>query len=193
MNKKLKSIFTNIRVIILLICLVLAIVAIYPNPYNNGVAIRNVVANSSANLAGMQSPKPTIAPMKREVITAINNKIIKDTEDYSNIIGSLKPNASLQIKTNKGLYRLILKEKTQTIELNETELRTIEETIEVNETINGTITTINKTITKRIEVPKTETTSLGLEDIGLRVYDAPKTNIRKGLDLQGGTRVLLQP
>ena len=31
------------------------------------------------------------------------------------------------------------------------------------------------------------------EDIGLKVYPAPTTNIRKGLDLQGGTRVILQP
>lgn len=30
-------------------------------------------------------------------------------------------------------------------------------------------------------------------DLGIKVQNAPKTNIRKGLDLQGGTRVLLQP
>lgn len=29
--------------------------------------------------------------------------------------------------------------------------------------------------------------------LGLTVYDAPTTNLKKGLDLQGGTRVLLQP
>lgn len=33
-----------------------------------------------------------------------------------------------------------------------------------------------------------ETTGLGIE-----VYEAPKSNLKKGLDLQGGTRVLLQP
>jgi preprotein translocase subunit SecD len=31
------------------------------------------------------------------------------------------------------------------------------------------------------------------DDIGLVVQDVPSTNIRKGLDLQGGTRVLLKP
>ena len=30
-------------------------------------------------------------------------------------------------------------------------------------------------------------------DLGLTVYDAPSSNLRKGLDLAGGTRVLLQP
>ncbi len=193
MNRKVKKIFTNTRVIILLVFLVLAIVAIRPNPYQKGVAIRNVISNSSANLAGIPSPKPNMPPMSRESIIAINNKIINNVEDYSNAIENLNPNVSIQIRTNKGLYRLITREKVNIIELNETEFKTIEETIEVNETINGTIVTINKTTTKRIEVPKTKTISLGTEDIGLRVYEAPKTNIRKGLDLQGGTRVMLQP
>jgi len=30
-------------------------------------------------------------------------------------------------------------------------------------------------------------------ELGIRVYDAPTSNIRKGLDLQGGTRVILRP
>jgi preprotein translocase subunit SecD len=30
-------------------------------------------------------------------------------------------------------------------------------------------------------------------DLGLSVYNAPKSNIKTGLDLQGGTRVLLEP
>ena len=32
-----------------------------------------------------------------------------------------------------------------------------------------------------------------LEPLGFSVYEAPITNLRKGLDLQGGTRVLLTP
>lgn len=35
--------------------------------------------------------------------------------------------------------------------------------------------------------------SLGSVDLGLRVYDSPTSNLRKGLDLEGGTRVLLKP
>ncbi|MEM0230829.1 MAG: efflux RND transporter permease subunit [Candidatus Woesearchaeota archaeon] len=35
--------------------------------------------------------------------------------------------------------------------------------------------------------------SLAAPDLGIRVYDAPTSNIRKGLDLQGGTRVILKP
>lgn len=190
---KAKKIFTNVRVIIVLICLFLAIIALHPNPSKQGVAIRNVIFNSSANLAGIQSPKPNMAPMSREVVTSINNKVISNMGDYSKALENLNPNASISIKTNKGAYRLILKEKFQVTELNETEWKTIEEVIEVNETVNGLIIKENKTITNKIKVPKTILTSLGVEDIGLRVYQAPTTNIRKGLDLQGGTRVLLQP
>ncbi len=193
MDRKVKKIFTNLRVIILLIFIVLAVVAMHPNPYKKGVAIRNVIVNSSASLGGIQSPKPNVAPMSREVILAVNNKVINNVEDYFNAVENIKVNLSVQIKTNKGAYRLVPKESTKVIELNETEFKTIEEIREVNESINGSFVIRNETITKTIEVPKTETINLGVEDLGVRVYDAPKTNIRKGLDLQGGTRVLLQP
>jgi preprotein translocase subunit SecD len=193
MNYKLKKIFSNVRVLILIAFLAMAIVAINPHPFAKGVAIRSVLTNSSASLAGIQPPKPTSTPMSRERITAINNQPINTVEDYYDFVNNLQINQSIQIKTNKGLYRLTVRENTETIELNETIEKEIEETVTVNETINGTITEVNKTIEKIVEVPKTETISLGVEDIGLRVYEAPKSNIRKGLDLQGGTRVLLQP
>ncbi|MDO8480429.1 MAG: hypothetical protein Q7S65_01285 [Nanoarchaeota archaeon] len=130
------------RVIFLLVCLLLAIVAIHPNPFNNGAAIRNVAANSSASFAGMESPKPQAPPMSREVITAMNNLPIRNLDDYDTFIENLPANTSISILTNKGAYTL------------------------------------------RIEDPN---------NLGLTVYEAPKTNVRKGLDLQGGTRVLLQP
>ncbi|MBL7054385.1 hypothetical protein ISS05_01355 [Candidatus Woesearchaeota archaeon] len=193
MNYKLKAIFTNLRVLILIGFIVMALVAIYPNPFVKGVAIRSVLTNSSASLADMPPPKPTGTPMSKERITAINNQPVETVEDYYSIVTDLRINQSVQIKTNKGLYRLTVKEKTETIELNETVMKEIEETIKVNETINGTVKEVNKTIKKTVEVPKTKKISLGVEDIGLRVYEAPKSNIRKGLDLQGGTRVLLQP
>jgi len=34
---------------------------------------------------------------------------------------------------------------------------------------------------------------IGVEDLGITVYNAPTSNIRKGLDLEGGTRILLEP
>ncbi len=193
MNLRLKQIITNPRVIILLIALLMAVTAIHPNPWNKGVAIRTVIADSAADIAGIKQPTASVKPMSRERILSINNQPINNVEEYYSIIDNLRINQTIQLKTNKGLYRLTVKEKTKTIELNETIIEEYEETIIVNETIDGKIKERNKTVTKEREVPKTETISLGKEDIGLRVYEAPTSNIKKGLDLQGGTRVLLQP
>lgn len=193
MHPKAKKIFTNFRVIIFLIAIVLSLIAIRPNPVREGVAIRSVIANSSANLAGIQSPKPNLPPMSREVITAINSREVIDIDSFDAAISKLRLNSTVQVATNKQTYYLKPKEKIRTTVLNETEWRTIEGVREINETRNGTLVSVNKTFSSRVEVPKTLEISEGIEDLGLRVYQAPKSNLRKGLDLEGGTRVLLQP
>jgi len=192
MNYKIKHILTNWRIIILLIFLVVSLVAIHPT-LSKGVAIRNVITNSSASIAGIPQPKPNVQPVAREKILSINGKDVKDSDEYYKAISALQPNKTVYIKTSSTTYKLVTVEKFQTIELNETEELIIEEEVQRNETINGSTAIINTTISKKVNVPKTKQISLGMEDIGLRVYDAPATNIRKGLDLQGGTRVLLQP
>ncbi len=192
MNYKIKKLMTNWRIVLLAAFIIISVIAIQPT-LSEGVAIRSVAINSSASIAGMQQPKPNIMPVSRERILSINNMPIKDVEDYYKYISALGSNRTIQIKTTKGAYRLTTKEKFETVQLNESEEKEITETIEKNVTINGTTQAINETITKKITVQKTKQISKGIEDIGLRVYEAPKTNIRKGLDLQGGTRVLLQP
>jgi len=143
---KIKKIFTNTRVLVFLAVLLMAIIAIHPNPNNEGVTIRNVEKNSSADIAGIKSPLPKTAPMSKEKIIAINNVQIKDEEDYYEYISELKPLRTITIKTNKALYKI-----------------------------------------------ETKADAEGNADLGLKVYNVPTTNIRKGIDLQGGTRVLLQP
>jgi len=142
---RLKKVFTNWRVIICFVVLLFFLFAISPNPFADGVAVRSVLTNSSAALAGMESPKATSTLMNLERITAMNNIPIEDMTDYNNFISELKSNRTITVKTTKGLYRV---------------------------TTQGTNDSV---------------------DLGLSVYDAPTTNIRKGLELQGGTRVLLQP
>ncbi len=192
MNYKVKKLITNWRVILLIIFILISLIAMHPTT-SKGVAIRNIITNSSASIAGIPQPKPNVQPVARERIISINNKPIKDVEDYYKYVLSLSSNRTIQIKTTKGIYKLTTREKFETIELNETEEKTITETMQRNETINGTTQLINETATRTVIVPKTIQVSKGTEDLGLRVYEAPTTNIRKGLDLQGGTRVLLQP
>jgi preprotein translocase subunit SecD len=183
----LKPLFRNWKVWLLIVCFILAVVAIYPNPWASGVAIRSVVKDSSASLAGFVNPKPTATPMSREVITSINNQPIKNLIDYESFMSKIVANTSISIKTNKDVYVVYVRPEYEIIILNETELRNFTEPY-YNETSN---TTINVTVERLVN--KTRQNVIGVEDIGLNVYDAPKTNIRKGLDLQGGTRVLLKP
>ncbi|MDA1196786.1 MAG: hypothetical protein O2779_02380 [Nanoarchaeota archaeon] len=193
MKQRMGMLFKNLRVIVLIIFLLLAFASIRPNPLQEGVAIRTILSNSSANLAGMQSPKPNLPPMSREVITSINNKDITSVADFEDAVSSARINTSMQIRTDRGLYRVVPKEAFEQIETNETEFVQVEVIREIFENQNGTMVPVNKTFNETREVAKVIDVSIGIADIGLRVYDAPLSNIRKGLDLQGGTRVVLQP
>lgn len=190
---KVKKALKNVRIIIVLVFIILAIVAINPAPWVEGVAIRSVGKNSSASIAGIENTKPSMPPRSREIILAMNNRPITSIEEYKNFTSSLEPNRTVQIKTNKGVYRLVTRPLYEVIYLNETETRIVEEIQQVNETVNGTVVSVNKTVQKKVQAQKTDLKLIGTEDIGLSVYNAPKNNIRKGLDLQGGTRVLLKP
>jgi len=195
-----KKIFSNFRVIILMIFLFMAIVSIFsfdpvlkPTQYGKGAAIRNILPESSASEAGMLNLKPTTPPMSKEKILEINNEPINTVQDYYDFIENIKANQTIQIKTNKDIYKLISKPLLNITILNETENRTVQEVIQVNETVDNQTILVNKTINKTITVNKTTSEIIGVEELGFKVYEAPTTNIRKGLDLQGGTRVLLKP
>ena len=190
---KLKKLLTNVRVIILIVFLFFAVVAIHPTFRDDGVAIRSVAKDSAAALAGIKSPEPGTSPVNKEMILSINNQPIETLADYYSFTEQLDINKTLQIKTTSGVYRLTTQADVEVIELNETEFVQVNETVLVNKTVDGELVEANETITKTIEVPKTVTNILGTEDLGLKVMEVPRTNIRKGLDLEGGTRVLLEP
>jgi len=184
---KIKRVFTNWRVVVVLIALLLALVAIHPNPTSTGVAIRSISSNSSAAIAGIESPKPTATPMSRERIIALNGQTIENVEDFYAFEETLKVNKTVHVKTNKDLYKLVTKPRIETTVLDEIVYREVVEEV-FSEKLNKTINT-----TKRVKENKTASEVVGVESLGFSVYDAPQTNLRKGLDLQGGTRVLLQP
>ncbi len=184
---KFKKIIKNFRVIILVVFLLLAIVAIHPNPWADGLAIRTVAKNSSASIAGIKSPTPKIPPMSRERLLSMNNIPVHSLKDYYDFVNNLEVNRTFTVKTNKDIYRLTTKPIYKITVLDEIETKNITEEI-YNETTN---TTTN--ITKTIETPKIEKEIIGVDDIGLGLYKAPTTNIRKGLDLSGGSRVMLAP
>jgi len=188
-----KELLLNWRVILLFVFIILSLLVIQPSLSSGGVVIRSIDQNSTAAGAGFTLPKSADSPRSLEKIVAINNQEVNSELDYYKITDALSIGDSVQIKTNKGLYRLtVLAQKEITI-LNETQVITLNETVKVNTTINGTTQLVDQVQEVKKTVPKTEERIIGPASLGLRIQDAPFSNIRKGLDLQGGIRVLLQP
>ncbi len=77
--------------------------------------------------------------------------------------------------------------KERILEINKVKVSSIEEFYNLTEEIPFNTTVRIKT-SKREYVFLKDTTKTGIS-----VTDAPKSNLRKGIDLQGGTRVLLKP
>lgn len=194
MKTKLKKILLNYRVIILLFLLVLAVVAINPNFNATGVSITSVIQNSSANIAGITSPSTTIPQRNREIIKSVQGQVIHDIDDYYAIMQEIElyePFDTVEIITSKDRYLLTLKPKIETIILPELEEVVVNVTREIYNEASGVYE--NVTVEEIVEQNKTKENIIGIEDIGIEVNPAPFSNIRKGLDLEGGTRVILQP
>ncbi|MBI4441555.1 hypothetical protein HY639_05285 [Candidatus Woesearchaeota archaeon] len=185
--EKLKKIIKAPRVLLLLFFLVCALVAISPQFGEGGVAIRAVHTNSTASIAGIENPKPSMKPTAREVILSIDNKPVTDEKTYYDLIGKLQVNRSARITTSEKTYTLFVRPKTTTAILAETEL------INVTRTVVDPETNETRDVIEQVVVNKTIKEEHGPEDLGIEVFAAPSTNLRKGLDLQGGTRVLLEP
>lgn len=121
---KLKELFRDWRMIILIVVLLMTIIAIKPMPWNKGIEV--VKVNQKELLEqGMSSG---------EIIKSINGKEIENLKDFNVELGN-----KIEITTNKGNYAYL-----------------------------GT-------------------------ELDVVVKDVDKSKIKKGLDLAGGTRVLLKP
>lgn len=190
---KLKRMLTNVRVWIVLVALLVSLYALAPNPLRDGAAIRSVEKGSAAFLAGMASPLPTDSPAGKERVVSVNNVPVKSVKDYYDAVEKLPPNRSVQLKTTKGVYRLTTRPLVNVTVLPELVEKDVAVNVLENVTVNNTVVSVNKTVIKVVRTNRTIEQVVGTEELGLKVYDAPKTNIRLGLDLQGGTRVLLQP
>ncbi|MBN1792304.1 hypothetical protein JW826_01320 [Candidatus Woesearchaeota archaeon] len=184
---RLKKILTTWQVILMLACLAMAIIAIHPNPWADGLAIRGVLKNSSASEAGIQSPGPEVRPMSREVLLSINNIPVKSLQDYHLFTQSLMPNMTFTVKTNKNIYRLTAMPEYSITDTGETKTEYYAEEV-FDEDLNRTVN-----LTRTREVPIIITEVIGVKDVGLQLYEAPTTNLKKGLDLSGGSRIVLKP
>ncbi|MBN1377314.1 hypothetical protein JW949_03225 [Candidatus Woesearchaeota archaeon] len=146
MKSKIKKIFTNGRILLLIAVLFLSLIAIHPRipALAHGVAIKSVIGDSAADLAGIKNPESRASPTSLEIIEKINNIPVNNLDDYYTVVSRFNVNQSFILTTNKGNYRI--------------------------------------TVMGEDEKP-----------LGLNVKEVATSNIRKGLDLEGGTRVLLKP
>jgi preprotein translocase subunit SecD len=187
---RLKEIFTNVRVIILVLFLLFALIAISPRPWHDGAAIRGVTKESAAAVAGIQAPLAKDTPVSRERVIAINNQPIRNAADYYGAVATITGmgvNRTFTLQTDRNLYSLTTRPAYETVILNETELVNVTTPV-FNATTNQTVNVTSQELRN-----KTLQRVIGVADVGLNVYDAPTTNIRQGLDLSGGTRVVLKP
>jgi preprotein translocase subunit SecD len=183
-----KSIFFNLRVVIAIFFVLLALFAIHPS-FQEGAAIRFVDKGSAADFAKIVSPSKNSNPLDHEVITSIDGKKITNADEYRAAVSGIEPNRSISVATNKARYVIKTLPKT---EIEYTGAVINQSTAEFyNETINGTIVSLNRTVITLVN--ETVEKVIGAEELGLTVYDAPKNNLRKGLDLEGGVRVMLSP
>jgi len=186
MNQKIKRVFLDWRIMLFVFILFCALLVIHPNPWNKGVVIRSVRPDSAAYVAGIRGPTANQQPMSREKIILINNIPIRNVNDYYDVVKQFTYNQTVIIKTTKATYKLFTKPIIERIPLGEKENQTILEQVFDNET-NTT-----KNITRIVEVEKFREEIKGVEDIGLKVYNAPKSNIRFGIDIEGGIRIILK-
>ena len=131
-QNKWKKIVLNPRVLILLVAIVLAFVALSPNPFRQGIEITSVDSGGLAEIYGLAKGDSVVSVNKIPVnsVDAFNEQFYSSTD-------------SVLVETDERFYNI---------------------------KINGS-----------------------LDDVGLAVNEVPRSKLKTGIDLQGGTRILLKP
>jgi preprotein translocase subunit SecD len=137
-----KKLMKNWKIWLLIFFLLFSFLWVSPQFDSGGVIINSVEENSSASIAGINSPSAETAPTEKERILEINGLTISNMSHYYDTIETLEKDTIVRVLTDKEEYALFYQEN---------------------------------------------------QSIGLVIAEAPGSNIRMGLDLQGGTRVMIQP
>ena len=190
----------TLRVWILIIFIVLSILAINPNPYAKGIIIKSVQSGSLAEQQGIT---------KGLQIISISHKTVETLADYSNEVKQLenKP-LEIEVKTDKNTVRYNitndigfyyddnltilssahpeLQQNSKLLEINSIEIK---DRNQLNKLIEELIP--QKTVIIGTNAGEFAYLAKGPPEI--TVEKAKTTNIVKGLELEGGTRVLIRP
>ena len=188
------------RVWVLVAAWVFSLLAISPSPWASGVEVRSVAPGSAAHDAGLSAG---------EIIEAVNREPVATLAEYKDEMKKVVfGEVSLLIKTDRGDVAYSRVGGLGVIFENTTVVK-VEEDVPVQlgsriMSINGKNVFSSDDVAKIewelfeekvliIQTGKAEYPLLVREPLDITVGEAKKSNINKGLELQGGTRVLLQP
>lgn len=188
------------RVWVLIISLVFAVLAINPRPWASGIEIRSVDSGSPEFEAGLRSG---------EIVKEVNHQKIESLINYQGVVDQLGFNEqTIKVKTDRGEVEY---PTTGTLGFVHEDLivRSVESNIPIEmgakiEAINGKQVSSVEDLQKIevelfeqkelvIKTGKAEYAFLISSPPQMQVGGAKKSNIKKGLELQGGTRLLMQP
>lgn len=190
------------KIWLLIICILLSVSLIVNwNYFSGGLLIKDVSPNSYAKQAGISSG---------EILLEINGNKISTIEDYSKIINEIKIDEKLMIiETDKGTFSynsstldFNVNNKTIILVYGNAEKSGLKENstlIKINniDVENKTLESIKQEIESRvkIEIKTNKKTAIFLtgKDLGIIVTEIPVTNVKAGLDLQGGARAMIVP
>ncbi|MBU4352285.1 MAG: hypothetical protein KKA65_01965 [Nanoarchaeota archaeon] len=189
-----------IRVWILVLFIIFALLAIKPTPYATGVQVKSFDVGGDAALAGLE---------KGDIVLSLNEQDIFTVTEFMTELAKLQiDEQEIIIKTDKEEYTYNVT-KNVGFEVNEnlTILSVDIAPMQIKETvesINGIEVsnlsdfkaTVIKLLPKKIVKIDTNNGKIAFLTRGMPniiVGEASKSNLKKGLDLEGGTRVLLKP
>lgn len=194
-----------IRVWILIAILFFSLLAIRPTPYASGVQIKNIEPGSDAALAGLAVG---------QIVKSVNEQPIKDVYEFKTAMEQFQNEPSLfsaeVLRRNSSVIvdynitdsfgftvdennTVISSEPFSGLQQHDVVLAVNDMAVENKTALDEALDTIlpNKII--KIATDKANAAFLSRGAPKITVGLASKSNLKKGLDLEGGTRVLLKP
>ncbi len=193
--------YFSIRVIILIFFLIGSLLTISPNPFASGIVVKSIERNSEIFNEGLRV---------NDQIISINNRNIGSIDEFNVEIEkafNLKEK-NITVETDKGVkeYSYLLSPGLVTdnmtiINAEEfTNLSNGEVIIKINSVgvedqkeLDKILKELTENVRLSIRTDKKPIIYLASEKPQFKVGYAKTTNIKKGLDLEGGTRVLIRP
>ncbi len=193
--------FLTFRVWLLIATLVFAILAINPSPWAEGVQIKSIKEGSPLLTAGVKTGENIFAINKKEITTLADVKTALEELQFTLVNITLETN---QGTINHAFYgdlgfsydqnlTIIATAENSAIQKGMIIKKINNQEVQTDKDVQDLIKTLVKKQKFTLTTDKNEYALLIAELPAFEVSLAAKSNIKMGLDLQGGTRVLLRP